>query len=115
MSAVKTPGLYQSAIGCVGVYVLQAMKVEGDIQTGFRGRRYLNRVLSSDTRDLKAQLPLIQATKIQAKVILIDNDEDSRVPNYHAKKVRKALTKANNPAEWLYLAEARLCCLQRKK
>jgi dipeptidyl aminopeptidase/acylaminoacyl peptidase len=73
---------------------------------GFRGRKYLNRVLGSDSDDLKAQSPLTHAAEIQAKVMLIHGDEDLRVPSYHAKKMRAALKKANNPAEWLYLADA---------
>ncbi|MFT6407132.1 MAG: dipeptidyl aminopeptidase/acylaminoacyl peptidase [Arenicella sp.] len=106
MSAVKAPDLYKCAIGYVGVYDLEAMKVKGDIPMGFRGRKYLNRVLGSDSDDLKAQSPLTHAAEIQAKVMLIHGDEDLRVPSYHAKKMRAALKKANNPAEWLYLADA---------
>jgi len=106
MSAVKAPDLYKCAIGYVGVYDLEAMKVKGDIPIGFRGRNYLERVLGSDSEDLKAQSPLTHAAKIRAKVMLIHGDEDIRVPSYHAKKMRTALKKANNPAEWLYLADA---------
>jgi dipeptidyl aminopeptidase/acylaminoacyl peptidase len=106
MSAVKAPELYKCAIGYVGVYDLEAMKVKGDIPMGFRGRNYLDRVLGSDSEDLKAQSPLTHAAKIQAKVMLIHGDEDNRVPSFHSKKMRAALKKTNNPAEWLYLADA---------
>ncbi len=106
MSAVKAPELYKCAIGYVGVYDLEAMKVKGDIPMGFRGRNYLDQVLGSDSEDLKAQSPLTHAAKIQAKVMLIHGDEDNRVPSFHSKKMRAALKKTNNPAEWLYLADA---------
>jgi dipeptidyl aminopeptidase/acylaminoacyl peptidase len=106
MSAVKAPELYKCAIGYVGVYDLEAMKVKGDIPMGFRGRNYLDRVLGYESEDLKAQSPLTHAAKIQAKVMLIHGDEDNRVPSFHSKKMRAALKKTNNPAEWLYLADA---------
>ncbi|MBL4674549.1 MAG: S9 family peptidase [Arenicella sp.] len=106
MSAVKAPDLYKCTIGYVGVYDLEAMKTKGDIPIGFRGRSYLEKVLGSDTADPKAQSPLTHAAKIKAKVMLIHGDEDRRVPSYHSKKMRSALKKAGNPAEWLYLADA---------
>ena len=106
MSAARAPDLYQCAIGYVGVYDLEAMKTKGDIPIGFRGRKYLDTVLGSDTADLKAQSPLTHADKIKASVMLIHGDEDIRVPSYHAKKMRTALKKANNAPQWLYLDDA---------
>jgi len=106
MSAVKAPELFQCSIGYVGVYDLRAMKFKGDIPIGFRGRNYLDKVLGSDTADLIEQSPLTHAAKIKAKVMLIHGDEDIRVPSYHSKKMRAALKKAKNPAEWLYLNDA---------
>ncbi len=106
MSAVRAPDLYRCAIGNVGVYDLEAMKVKGDIPIGFRGRSYLEEVLGSDSADLREQSPLTHASKIKAKVMLIHGDEDIRVPSYHSKKMRAALKKANNPAQWLYLNDS---------
>jgi len=106
MAAAKAPELYKCSIGYVGVYDLEAMKVKGDIPTGFRGRSYLEKILGSDVSELKQQSPLSHAHKIKAKVMLIHGDEDVRAPSYHSKVMRTALKKANNPAEWLYLRDA---------
>ena len=35
----------------------------------------------------------------------IHGDEDIRAPSYHSKKMRSALKKAGNEAEWLYLGD----------
>lgn len=106
MSAVKAPDLYRCTIGYVGIYDLEAIKTKGDIPIVFRGPRYLEKTLGSNTADLKDQSPLTHAAKIKAKVMLIHGDEDIRVPSYHAKKMRTALKKAGNPAEWVYLDAA---------
>lgn len=105
MSSVQAPDLYKCTVGYVGVYDLQAMKSKGDIPLGFRGKSYLDAVLGNDEADLIEQSPVNHAGKIKAAVMLIHGDEDIRVPSIHAKKMRKALKKSGNPAEWLYLGD----------
>ena len=105
MSSIRAPQLFKCAIGYVGVYDLVAMKTKGDIPLGFRGKNYLDTVLGSDEQELRAQSPVNHADKITASVLLIHGDEDIRAPSYHSKKMRSALKKAGNEAEWLYLGD----------
>mgnify|MGYP000533645288 CR=1 FL=1 len=105
MATVRAPDLFKCAIGYVGVYDLTVMKLKGDIPLGFLGGQYLDRVLGNDEADLTEQSPVTHADKIKASVMLIHGDNDIRVPSIHAKKMRNALKKAGNKAQWLYLGD----------
>lgn len=106
MAAIKEPDLFQCAVGYVGVYDLTAQYELGDIPERFGGKGYLERILGTDKERLKQQSPVFNADKIKAKVMLIHGEEDRRVPIYHGKEMRKALKKAGNEPEWVFLATA---------
>ncbi|MCH2189647.1 MAG: prolyl oligopeptidase family serine peptidase [Gammaproteobacteria bacterium] len=104
LSAVaREPGLFNCSAGYVGVYDLEAMRVKGDIPKSFWGMGYLDYAIGDDIDDLRSQSPIYMADKIDVPVLLIHGDKDVRVPSYHSKVMREALTKAGNEPEWLYL------------
>ena len=105
MSAVRAPEMFQCTIGYAGVYDLNAKMEQGDIPRRFGGKGYIKKVIGTDEEQLKESSPVNHAGKIKAAVMLIHGDEDARVPNYHAKTMRKALKAADKPVEWLYIKD----------
>jgi dipeptidyl aminopeptidase/acylaminoacyl peptidase len=99
--AYRDPDLYQCAVGYVGVYDLPMMFKKGDIPDRQAGINYLKEALGTDTDDLKARSPSHNAHKIKAATMLIHGKLDERAPFAHAQAMRKALTTAGNPPEWL--------------
>ena len=98
---VREPDMYQCAIGLVGVYDLTLMLRDGDIPEFTSGPAYLDKVLGKDHAILAARSPVYNASKIKAAVLLAHGEKDERVPIEHARRMRDALKKAGNPAEWL--------------
>ena len=80
MQPIRYPELYRCAIGYVGVYDLQVMKKEGDIDDTRSGRRYLDRVLGTDEAALIANSPARNTQKIKIPVFLAHGSIDRRVP-----------------------------------
>jgi len=103
MGAAQEPGLYHCAIGYSGVYDLQIMRDQGDITRSSSGRTYLNDVLSDDKAWLAERSPTKRAAQIKVPVLLIHGGKDERTPPAHAEAMKRALTAAGNPPEWLYV------------
>ena len=101
MSAGKEPDLYKCAVGYVGVYDLELMYQQGDIQESLFGVEYLNRVLGDDQDDLRAQSPVSHASKIKADLFLVHGAKDVRVPIAHYNRLRSALDDAGKSYETL--------------
>ncbi|KAB7764454.1 alpha/beta hydrolase family protein [Xanthomonas maliensis] len=101
MVQVKAPELFRCAVGLAGVYDLQMMYDKGDIQQSDFGINYLQRAIGHDQADLAAHSPVSLADRIKVPVLLVHGEEDQRVPLAHAKSLRAALTRANNPPEWM--------------
>ena len=99
MGVAKEQGLYQCAVGYVGVYDLPMMYTKGDIPERDSGRRYLQRTIGSNQADLKARSPSELAGKIKVPVFLAAGARDIRAPPEHTEAMRDALIKAGNPPE----------------
>ena len=99
--AYRDPDLYQCAVGYVGVYDLPMMFKKGDIPDREAGINFLKEALGTDSDDLRARSPSHNADKIKAATMLIHGKLDERAPYAHAVAMRKALTAAGNPPEWL--------------
>ena len=99
MQPIRYPDLYKCAIGYVGVYDLQVMKSEGDINDGASGRLYLDQVLGTDVAKLKAWSPAQNVDKINVPVFLVQGSIDKRVPMAQFNALNKALAGRNEPVE----------------
>ena len=99
MSPAIKPDLFKCAIGYVGVYDLNLMWTDGDIQEYNYGETYLSKAIGKDKATLNKFSPLYNVGKIKAPVFLIHGEEDERVPESHFHAMKKALKKAGNPAE----------------
>ena len=99
MQPIRYPQLYKCAIGYVGVYDLEVMKKEGDIKDRASGRRYLDRVLGTDTAQLKAWSPAQNVDKIKVPVFLVQGSIDQRVPMEQFNALKNAFKAAGVPIE----------------
>ncbi len=99
MGVAKEQGLYQCAVGYVGIYDLPMMYTKGDIPERDSGRRYLERTIGRDQAELKARSPSELADKIKVPVFLAAGARDVRAPPEHTEAMRDALIKAGNPPE----------------
>lgn len=96
MAVSKEPDLYQCAVGYVGVFDLNLMYEEGDIQKRDSGIKYLKRVLGDDEADLHSRSPVSFAEKglIKADIFLVHGADDQRVPLEQMESLEKAFKKA---------------------
>ncbi|MFC0444285.1 prolyl oligopeptidase family serine peptidase [Pseudidiomarina halophila] len=101
-SGIREPDLYQCIVGFVGVYDLNLMYEQGDIQEARAGRNYLDQVLPSVEEEREAQSPVYNVDKLKAPVFIIQGGADVRVPEAHAFALRDALKERNHPYEWMY-------------
>ncbi|MBS0431666.1 MAG: S9 family peptidase, partial [Proteobacteria bacterium] len=101
--AVAEPGLYQCAIGYVGVYDLNLMYHSGsDATQNSYGKEYLKRTLGTNETTLAQHSPIDQLNNLKAKVMLIVGGRDTRVPEVQGKNLHMALLERRVPHEWLY-------------
>jgi dipeptidyl aminopeptidase/acylaminoacyl peptidase len=99
MGPAKEQGLYQCAVGYVGVYDMPMMFTKGDISQRDSGKRFLYKTIGSDSAVLKAISPTELASKIKVPVFLAAGARDVRAPPEHTEAMRDALVKAGNPPE----------------
>ena len=104
MNPIRYPDLYQCAIGSVGVYDLQIMFKEGDIQGRRSGRRYLERVLGTDQAVLAANSPAQHVDQIKIPVMLAQGKLDRRVPMEQFDALADAFEKSGRPAKTLVIS-----------
>lgn len=103
MNPIRNPGLYQCAIGNVGVYDLALMFDEGDIRDWRSGRRYLERVLGTDQAVLAANSPARHVDRIGIPVLLAQGTVDKRVPMEQFEALTEAFEASGRPAETLLI------------
>ncbi|MFD0739423.1 alpha/beta hydrolase family protein [Lysobacter koreensis] len=101
MGVAKEPGLYQCAVGYVGVYDLPTMHTQGDIQQRGSGETYIKEWIG-EREGLAATSPNRIAERIKVPVFLAAGGEDQRAPIEHSKMMEQALRKAGVPVETLY-------------
>jgi dipeptidyl aminopeptidase/acylaminoacyl peptidase len=107
MSATIAPELFKCVVANVGVYDLELMFEEGDIQEYLLyGKAYLTKQLSNDTALLRAQSPVNHVNKLKASLFLAHGGEDNRVPISHAYALKEALDKHEKPYVWFYTERA---------
>jgi len=99
-SAALYPDTYKCAIANAGIYDLELMFEEGDIQERRSGMSYLKRVLGTDEQQLKSMSPVNYVEKIQVPILLAHGEEDKRAPFEHVERLREALDEAEKPYEW---------------
>ncbi|HRF83107.1 MAG: S9 family peptidase [Xanthomonadaceae bacterium] len=97
MAPIREPGLFQCAVGYVGVYDLEMLHTKGDIPQRESGRRYLRRTIGTDKDTLRAGSPTALADKVGIPVLLVAGARDQRAVPEQTEAMRDALVKAGNP------------------
>jgi len=99
-SAAIFPNTYKCVIANAGIYDLELMFEEGDVQQRRSGMSYLKRVLGTDEKLLKNMSPVNYVEKIKAPILLAHGEKDIRAPFEHAERLKEALDEAKKPYEW---------------
>ncbi|MGE6650534.1 alpha/beta hydrolase family protein [Shewanella colwelliana] len=102
-SSILAPDLFKCAIGFAGVYDLDVMFNEGDVQGRRAGQRYLAQVLGKDPKTLKEMSPSQNIDKLKAKLLLVHGGEDERAPIEQLEALEDGLEKHNYPYEKLVM------------
>jgi dipeptidyl aminopeptidase/acylaminoacyl peptidase len=105
VGVAREPELFKCAVGYSGIYDLSLLAGSGEIQSQAAGASYLKDAVGGSELELKARSPVYLARNIRAKVLLIHGTDDARAPIEHAQRMRKALTDAGNPPEWMVAAD----------
>lgn len=95
MSATLQPDMFKCIVANAGIYDLELLYEEGDIQRMFFGERFLDVVIGNDKEALKRQSPIHYVNKIQAPILLAHGKKDIRAPFEHAEELQDALEDAN--------------------
>jgi len=112
MGLVRHPELYRCGVAWVAVTDLELL-VKGsrwvDDDTGGDFRNFTMPELVGDpVKDaemIKANSPVLQASRIRAPLLLGFGEADIRVPLAHGTRMREALTAAGRPPEWVVYPE----------
>lgn len=102
-SAALYPDIYKCAIANAGIYDLELMFEEGDVQGRRFGMSYLKQVLGTDEQQLKSMSPVNYVEKIKVPILLAHGEEDQRAPFEHAERLKEALDENKNAYEWFVL------------
>ncbi|QSX30367.1 S9 family peptidase [Shewanella cyperi] len=100
-SSILAPDLFKCAVGIAGVYDLEMMFDEGDIQKRVSGRAYLKDVLPKDKATLHAMSPAYNVDKLKAKLMLVHGGKDDRTPIEQFEALEKALKAKDYPYQKL--------------
>ena len=101
MGVAREPGLYQCAVGYVGVYDLSRMSRENR-RIGRWARTWTREWVGDDARQLEAVSPVNLADRIKVPVLLAAGGEDLIAPIQHSEGMERALKRAGVPVETLY-------------
>jgi dipeptidyl aminopeptidase/acylaminoacyl peptidase len=99
-SAAIYPDTYQCTVANAGIYDLELMFEEGDIQSRRSGKSYLKNVLGTNEKILKNMSPVNYVDKISIPLLLAHGEDDERAPFEHAESLRSALDDADKSYEW---------------
>ena len=102
-SAIIEPDLFKCAIGFAGVYDLEMMFEEGDVQQSKSGTSYLKRVLGEDVPQLKAMSPAFNTDKLKANILLVHGGNDERAPMEQLESLEEGLKQYKHPYEKLIM------------
>jgi dipeptidyl aminopeptidase/acylaminoacyl peptidase len=103
MSAVREPDLYRCSISIAGVSDLKALLSEDSRFYG--GRKTMERILGTDSDELKAGSPLRNADKIKVPVLLVHGTDDIQVLVEHSKRMARALDNAKKKYELVIIKD----------
>ncbi|WP_163933955.1 S9 family peptidase [Paraferrimonas sp. SM1919] len=102
-SSIIEPDMFKCAIANAGLYDLEMMWTEGDIQERDSGLDYLDYAIGKDVTQLKSFSPVNHVEKLKAALFLAHGGEDERTPEEQVRALIKQLDKHNKPYQFYYL------------
>ena len=102
---IREPGLYRCAISTSGPTDLRLLRRWGETHRIRYGRRYLDDAVGRGNDALAAQSPLRNVAQMQADVLLVHGEHDTRVPFEHARRLQRAMVRAGKPPQTLFLQQ----------
>jgi dipeptidyl aminopeptidase/acylaminoacyl peptidase len=96
---IRYPGLYQCAVGYVGLYDMTLQKEHEDVRHTASGKRIYQELFGDDAVALKAISPVYNADKLDVPVFIIYGGADKKVVPENAKEMLAALDKAGKKYE----------------
>ena len=99
-SAILAPGLFACAVANAGIYDLELLYEEGDVEQMYWGDAYLEEVIGRDREKLRAFSPVNAIAALDAPVFIAHGKRDKRAPYEHAQRLRKELDRHDKPYEW---------------
>ncbi len=101
MSPIREPGLYQCAVGYVGVYSIPRMFNTGDISERSEGLAFLKRVHGEDEMAQRAQSPTYNLDKLKTPIFIVHGEKDERAHFSHFVELREELDKRKMSYDYL--------------
>lgn len=98
-SATLAPDLFKCAVATAGVYDIEMMFEEGDVQGRLWGIASLEQHHGKDTELMRKYSPVHNVDKLKAKLLIAHGGKDVRVPIEHAEKLMAELDKQSKPYE----------------
>jgi dipeptidyl aminopeptidase/acylaminoacyl peptidase len=99
-AASLAPELFRCAVGYAGLYDLERTRAEAWAATPL-SKAYWDRALGKDDEAMREMSPAQHADRITARVLLIHGGQDETCPLDQAERMKKALTAAGRPPEWM--------------
>jgi len=96
MNAIREPGLYRCVAAFAGIYDLELMYKEGDIQTTSMGQAYLHAVIGEGEL-LRSQSPVHLINKLKTPLFIAHGGRDERAPIEQAEAIIAAAQAARVP------------------
>ncbi|MGH1469817.1 MAG: alpha/beta hydrolase family protein [Cellvibrionaceae bacterium] len=93
-SAILFPDQYQCVVANAGVYDLELMFKDGNIEDKYWGDAYLEEALGTDKAEWKKFSPVHNVDSIKAPIFLAHGKKDPRAPYKHFQRLKKALKKS---------------------
>ncbi len=103
MSAARESELYKCVVSIAGVSDLRALQREDSRFYG--GRQSLERLLGTDSDELKAGSPTRSAGKIKVPVLMVHGDSDIQVDVEHSRRMARALDREKKENELVVIRE----------
>lgn len=91
--------LFKCSIGYVGVYDLNLLWDDGDIQKMNYGETFLAKAIGEDKESLNLFSPSHLKSRLKTPTFLIHGKEDERAPVSHFYAMKKSLEKSKTPVE----------------
>lgn len=103
-SAILDPDLFACVVANAGIYDLEMLYEQGQVQQRFWGDAYLEEVIGRDEEQLKQFSPVSNVAALKAPIFVAHGKRDDTAPYEHAKRLREELDEHGKEYEWFVRA-----------